>query len=129
MWLSHFFIKKAATAVLKSCKMLLSKWNRRKKEEKLPSYCEVVCYLLETYAAEDIIAELDIEILCFSQLSNMTSTDAEAILNKKICCDRGSYEYVLKGIFIESYMDRFITASAQIRAERRRLRSMTLHVT
>lgn len=102
MWLLHFFMKKPAAAALNSRISLPSKSHRRHKEGTLTTYCEVVNYLLETYATDDVIAETDAEILRFTQPPTKSPTEyAEALWNKALRCDRVYDEYVLKGIFIE----------------------------
>lgn len=76
--------------------------NKRQEEGALTSICEVVHYLLDTYATEDGNTEIGAKIFCITQPSNMTPKDHVGTLwNKVIYCDWDYDESVLKGIFIE----------------------------
>lgn len=69
MWLFQFFMKKPAGAALNACICLyISSLYRQ--ESKLTSYYQVVNYHLMTYETDGTIAEGDIEIVNFKQLSN-----------------------------------------------------------
>lgn len=54
----------------------------------MTGYCEVVNLLLETFATDDVITEMNDKILHFTQSSKMTPTVCvEALCNKALPCD------------------------------------------
>lgn len=60
MWLLYFFMEKKATTALSSRIALDAKLLHKPHEEgTITPYCEVVNYLLKTYATNDIIMETD----------------------------------------------------------------------
>lgn len=96
-------MKKPAAAALNTRIALYLKLKRARKEGKLASDCEVVNFLLETYATDDIIEEMDAVILYFEQPSHTPPTEyLEALWNKAQRCDRTHDEYVFMGIFLEA---------------------------
>lgn len=102
MWQFHFLLKKPAAAALNYCIALSSKLHRRRKDGTLTSYCEMVIFVLEIYAPDYVIIEWGVEILSFTQLSNMTQSEyAGALRNKALCCNRVYDESLCKGIFIQ----------------------------
>lgn len=85
------------------CIILKLKVHRHQKQNTVASYCEVVKYLLETYATDDITAETDDDMIQRTQPSNSSPEEyAEALWNKALKCHREYDEYVLKRIFMES---------------------------
>lgn len=96
-----FSMKRPATAALNACVVLRSKWHKRQKEETVTSYCEAQNYLLETYASYVIIAELDAEMIRFTQPSSKPPRKFdEDFSNRALRCNRVFDEYVHKGKFI-----------------------------
>lgn len=65
MWFLHF-MKKQASDSLKSRIMLMSKLYKLRKDGALTTCDKLVNYLLDIYAIDDVIAEMDPEILCFT---------------------------------------------------------------
>lgn len=62
---------------------------------------DVISYLLETYTTGYVIPGMDVEILRFTQPTNMTPMEyADALWNKMLCCYLVYDEYVPKGIII-----------------------------
>lgn len=100
LWPLTFFMKKAANIDLIS-RMLSSKSGKHHNEWKLTSYGEVVRYILEMYATDNVIAEMHGEVLPFTEQSNMTPTKIEGLRNKAVCCDIVFDWYVVQGIFIK----------------------------
>lgn len=72
MWLLHFFMKKPDATAPNSRISLASKSRERYKEGTLTSFCEVVNYPLESYVTDDLIAEIDTKIMCYTQPVNKT---------------------------------------------------------
>lgn len=80
MCLLAFFMEMPAAAAIKSLIALSSKSRKYCKEGTLTSYKEVICYLLETYDTDYVIANMDGQVLQFTQPSNVTPTEyAEAL--------------------------------------------------
>lgn len=94
---------KLEDATSNSLIVLSSKWyDLRSKEEALTIYSRVVNFLLETYATEDFISEVDVDILCLTQRPSMTVTKhRKSLCNNALSSDRIYNKYVFKWIFIE----------------------------
>lgn len=73
MYLFHVFLTNPAATALSSCIYLSSKLICRRREGTLTCYSKVVEYLLERYATDAVIAYKDVNILRFTQLSNIVS--------------------------------------------------------
>lgn len=67
----------------------------------MTSYCGAGNYPLETYATDNVIAEKDAYMSCFTQQSNKLRTEyTEAVWSKVLWCKRVFKELVLKANFI-----------------------------
>lgn len=67
----------------------------------LKSYCEVVNYLLEKYASDEIIGETTAEIKSWKQQEGKKETKLwKKLWDKVLRCGKVYEEYHLKGIFI-----------------------------
>lgn len=66
MQLLHFFMKKTARAKLKA-RPSMSSSSCSSQHRNLKSYCEVVNYLLVTYATDNIIANAYMDVTNFKQ--------------------------------------------------------------
>lgn len=76
MWLFDFFLKKQTAAALNSRIALTFKSScKRQKEGTITTYCEIVNYLLETYAIVNVNSETDGEIMRFAQLLKKTAME------------------------------------------------------
>lgn len=72
----------------------------------MSTYCEVVQYLIRTYASDDIIAQAEAELVNFRQPSNMNEeTYAAALWEKALRCRPVYSEAKLKGLYIEGVHD------------------------
>lgn len=59
-------------------------------------------FLSRTYATDDALADMNVVIIQFTQLSYMTTTEyAEVLWNKMLCCNLIYNEKVLKRIYME----------------------------
>lgn len=97
MWLLHFFMKKQAAAALKLRIALLPRSCRRRKEGALTTYWEVVNYLLDTYATDDVVAKTHARMGHYTQLQKKTPAEYADLLRTKVLrCDRVNDELVLK---------------------------------
>lgn len=80
-------MKKPARAVLNTYTRLKPKKNRRQADGTLTTHCEVVIYLLSTYAKDDVIAELDVEKTTSKQPPNMNHMDySQSLWLKALKC-------------------------------------------
>lgn len=70
------------------------------KKRLLRTYPEVVKYLLQIYATDDVIAKTNIALTRFTQFSTMLPTQYARALAPKLRYKEGYVEYVLKMIFI-----------------------------
>lgn len=68
----------------------------------ISSYCEVLNYLLATYATDKFIAEANMDIINFKQCADKNADEhAQALWTKGLRCRLVYDEYGLKGIFTE----------------------------
>lgn len=103
MRLLHFNMMKPAAATLSSRISLPSKYRKQHKEGTLASYCEAVNYILEMYVMDELIAEIDTEIMPYTQSMNTTPIKYDELLwSKMLQCHRVYDEYVLKRKFMEA---------------------------
>lgn len=80
----------------------LSSSSGSRQEGQLTSYCQVVNYLLPTYAADVIIAEADLNIVNLKQPAGQSAVEyVQAVWKEALCCGPVYKEYRLKGKFIE----------------------------
>lgn len=102
IWLFQFFRKMQAAAFLKYRIASRSKSScKHRKEGILTTYCEVVNYLLGTYATEDEGAKSIARIMRFTQPLNETVVNyAELLCAKLLFCVQVYDEYLMKGNFI-----------------------------
>lgn len=76
--------------------------HRRQKEGTVTTYFEAANYLLDTFAIDDVITEIDADMMCFTQLSKKRPTGhTEALWDKALRCNSVQDAYKLKGVFIE----------------------------
>lgn len=88
MWRFQHFIKDPAKAAL-AHRVCAPGGEQHQLEGKLTSYCEIVSYLLETYATGDVTAEAETDITSFEQSENMTAIRyAEVLWEKALRCGR-----------------------------------------
>lgn len=76
-----------------------SKRHKNRKNGRVTSYSEVIYYLLETYAMDDVMVEMNAETLRFIQPSIVTPTEHAKALGDKALSGELVYEYVLKWIY------------------------------
>lgn len=73
-------MEKLGAPILDSKVKQSSNSRKYQKEGNLTIYSELINYLLESYATDYVITEMDFKILQFTQLSGMTPTEyAEAL--------------------------------------------------
>lgn len=65
-WLLHSFMKHPVSAALGSCTHFAQHRTGVKKDGMVTSYCELINYLFETLATDDIISETDADTMCFT---------------------------------------------------------------
>lgn len=70
-----FHYEKPVAATLNSSIVLLSKSSKGRKGGIMTTYCAMVSYLPENYTSDDFIAEMDVEVLHFTILFKVTSTE------------------------------------------------------
>lgn len=106
MWLFPYFMRKHATTLLIDCLSLKAKLlHFGVKEGVQTACCQVVNYLLETYATDDNIAKSDSDIDSFLKLQNMLAMEfANALWLKTPRCPRAYDKYVLKRIFVQGLL-------------------------
>lgn len=102
MWFLHFFKMKQPAAPLTSKNTLRFKSSgERQKEKTFSTNCQVIMYLLATWAPDDVIDEAHAEIMRFTSLLNKTLIEyAELLRAKALRCFRVYDEYVLKNNFL-----------------------------
>lgn len=80
---------KKPTVVALNARACLSSSSSARQDGKLTSCCEVVNYLPETYAAGDIIAEADMDIMNFTQPTGQSTVEyGQALLTNALRCGR-----------------------------------------
>lgn len=100
MWLFQYFIKEPAKAPLMHRVCLTDKDSQQK--GKLTTYCQVVNYLLVTYATDDEIAKAEAGIMQFKKPERMSATlFSELLWEKALRCGRVYNDARLKALFIE----------------------------
>lgn len=60
--------------------LIAKSWRKCQEEETFTTHCEVLNYLLEPYASDDVIADTEAEIMRFSQPLNETQTEHAELL-------------------------------------------------
>lgn len=99
MWLFQYFMKDPAKAAV-AHRLCAKEDQNSQKEGKLTIYCQVVNYLLATYAIEDMIAEAEAEIMSFKQPEYVSVVRyLEVLWEKALRCDLVYGEEFLKGFF------------------------------
>lgn len=100
-WLFPHFVTEPAKAALPH-RMTADKRNHQQ-GDKLTTYCQVINYLLETFATDNIIAEAESDITSFEKPVGTTGTrHFEILFEKALRCGVVYNEPRLKEIFIES---------------------------
>lgn len=95
------FMKMPAGAALRERKWFTSSC-RSCQEGMLISFCQVVSYILSTYATDDIIAEVDADIINYKQPKDLHAVDySQALWTEALRRGRVYEEYRLKGTSIE----------------------------
>lgn len=85
----HFSMKKPVVAALNYCIAIPSGLHNCGEERTMTTYGEEVKYLLEFYATDGVIAEMDAKFLISTQPSHMMPIKyAEALKNKASRCNR-----------------------------------------
>lgn len=105
MWLPQFFLKGFVAVALNSRLYFKPPWSSRPlkaKEGMFRTYVEVVNYLLQTYAADYIIAKMEAITACCTLLRTMSpAQNANVVATESLRRREAYYENVLKRIFIE----------------------------
>lgn len=97
MWLFHFSRKTRRSPPQRT--YLSVQLEPRSQKGKLTSYCEVVNFLLTTYATDDIIAAANMDIMKFEQPAGQSAVGyAQALWTKGLRFGPVNNEYRLKGI-------------------------------
>lgn len=100
-WMFPYFFNKPAKAAL-SYRKTTQNLGQTHFEDKLTTYCQVVNYMLKTYAADDIGAKREADINRFKQAAGMSVVRFSKLLCKKAPRCRQIYEKsTLKRIFIK----------------------------
>lgn len=97
-----FFINNGSRCCSKTLNSAIVNVTRTKQIEDVTSYAGEINFLDELSVTADVVAEMDPNILCFTERTNMTPTEyTETLWNKAFCCSLLVDVYILKGIFIE----------------------------
>lgn len=70
MWLLYFFMRRSIAAALIDHTAPQSKSPKHRNESAVTSCCEAGSYLLVTYTMDDVIADANVNMMHFTQLSN-----------------------------------------------------------
>lgn len=106
MWNIPIFIKKIAAAALQAHLSLEARHSHAGvKRSKLPSYVQIISQLLESHAREDILADENIEIVCFIKLTNMSLLlYADVLRIKPLRFPWVHSGYLLEGTFVKVFL-------------------------